>query len=333
MGPPGETGATGATGAVGATGPAGADGNSTCSDCHSSDVELSQKVVEYEGSVHYLGGNYAYGNRSNCADCHTHQGFMARLAGGWGAGTAVDDPAPPNCRTCHEIHETYRRADYALRAQDPVTLLFPAGTTVDFGEGNLCASCHMARLPSPTPSVGGPNVTITSSRYDAHHSPVANIMGGKGLFIFPGSQTVAEVPFIHGSSTVGCPVCHMAAGYGNEAGGHALSLTYSSHGTETELTAGCLTSGCHATLTDGFNEGHIQSQVQNQLDSIAVLLKKAGILTSSGSFKAGTWSGDLAAAYLNWQMCTEDKSLGIHNPPYVTKVLQNTMERLTAIVP
>ena len=39
------------------------------------------------------------------------------------------------------------------------------------------------------PAVGGPDVTVTSSRYGGHHSPVANILGGKGLFIFAGSQT------------------------------------------------------------------------------------------------------------------------------------------------
>jgi hypothetical protein len=332
-GPAGDTGPTGPAGDVGAAGPAGANGNSTCSDCHTSDTEMFIREVQYEGSVHYTGGNYAYANRSTCADCHTHEGFLARLAGGWGSGTAVDNPSPPNCRTCHKIHETYTRADYALRTQAPVQLLYPAGATVDFGEGNLCASCHMARVPNPTPAVGGPNVTISSSRYDAHHSPVADILGGKGLFVFPGSQTVTAVPYIHGSKTVGCPICHMAAGYGNEGGGHTLNMTYDSHGTEVENTAGCLTSGCHTSMPDGFNEGHIQSQVQNQLDSIQVLLTRAGILSATGSFKAGTYSGDLVAAYLNWQMCNEDKSLGIHNPPYVTTALQNTMERLTAIVP
>ena len=53
-------------------------------------------------------------------------------------------------------------------------------------------------------------------------------------------------------------------------------MEYDSHGTITQNTAGCMTSGCHTTMPDGFNEGHIQSQVQNQLDSLAVLLRKAG---------------------------------------------------------
>jgi hypothetical protein len=296
---------------------------------------MFQKQVQYQGSAHYLNGNYAYGNRADCADCHTHQGFLARLAGGWGAGEAVDDPAPQNCRTCHKIHETYTRADYDLRAQSPVKLLYPSTATVDFGKGNLCASCHMSRDISPMPTLGGPNVSVTSSRYGGHHSPVADILGGKGLFKFAGSQTINEVPFIHGSKTVGCPVCHMAAGYGNEGGGHTLNMEYDSHGTIVQNTKGCLTSGCHTTMPDGFNEGHIQSQVTTQLDSLAVLLRKAGIMAAapSVSSKSGSFSGDVAAAFINWQLISEDKSEGVHNPTYVTHVLQNTIEKMVTIVP
>jgi hypothetical protein len=292
------------------------------------------RQVQYQGSGHYLNGNYAYANRSGCADCHTHEGFLARLAGGWGAGQAVDNPSPQNCRTCHKIHETYTRDDYDLRAQSPVELQLGGGT-VDFGEGNLCASCHMSRSISPMPAIGGPNVTVTSSRYGGHHSPVANVLGGTGLFAFAGSQTIDGGPFIHGSKTVGCPVCHMAAGYGNEGGGHTLNMEYDSHGTITQNTAGCQTSGCHSSLTDGFNEGHIQSQVQTQLDSLAVLLRKAGIMAAapSVSSKSGSYSGDVAAAFINWQILSEDKSLGVHNPPYVTRVLQNTIEKMATIVP
>jgi formate-dependent nitrite reductase cytochrome c552 subunit len=331
-GPAGATGEQGPMGPTGATGPAGADGNSTCVQCHKNDTEMFIRDVQYQGSGHYLNGNYAYANRADCADCHTHEGFLARLEGGWGAGQPVDNPSPPNCRTCHKIHETYTRADYDLRAQAPVALTFGSGT-VDFGEGNLCASCHMARAVSPMPAVGGPNVAVTSTRYGTHHSPVANVLGGKGLFKFAGSQTITETPFIHGSKTVGCPLCHMAAGYGNEGGGHTLNMEYDSHGTITQNTSGCTTSGCHSTIS-GFDEGHIQSQVQTQLDSLATLLRKAGIMAAapSVSSKSGTFSGDVAAAFINWQIVTEDKSLGIHNPPYVTRILQNTIEKMNTLV-
>jgi hypothetical protein len=126
----------------------------------------------------------------------------------------------------------------------------------------------------------------------------------------------------------------MAPGYTALSGGHSLNMTYERNGSEVDNIAGCLTSGCHTDLTD-FDYDHIQSEVQIKLDSIAVLLRKAGIMRAapSTSGAAGTWSGDLAAAYVNWSLVSEDKSLGVHNPPYVTRVLQNTIEKLNTIVP
>ncbi len=331
QGPEGATGVQGPQGPAGETGPAGANGNSTCTQCHVSDTEMFARELQYEGSGHYLNGNYAYANRDGCADCHTHEGFLARLAGGWGAGLAVDNASPQNCRTCHKIHETYTRADYDLRTTAPVAL--QVGGTVDFGKGNLCANCHMSREISPMPAVGGPAVDVTSSRYGGHHSPVANVLGGTGLFEFPGTIILAG-PFIHGNKNVGCPACHMAPGYGNEGGGHTLNMEYDSHGTITQNLTGCLQAGCHASLT-GFNDGNIQGQVQAQLDSLATLLRKAGIMAAapSVSSKSGSFSGDVAAAFINWQLVTEDKSLGIHNPPYVVGILRNTIDKMKTIVP
>lgn len=329
-GPEGPAGAQGPVGPTGATGAAGLNGNSTCTQCHQSDTELLAREMQYKGSGHYLNGNYAYANRSSCSDCHTHEGFLARIASGWGAGQAADNASPPNCRTCHLIHDSYTRADYALRVQNPVELQF--GGTVDFGTGNMCASCHLARAISPMPAVGGPDVTITSSRYGGHHSPVANILGGTGLFQFPGPNIIGG-PFIHGSSSVGCPACHMAAGYGDSGGGHTLNMLYDRHGSIRENLTGCLQAGCHNSL-DGFNDGNIQGQVEAQLDSLATLLRKAGIMAAapSVSSRSGTYSGDVAAAFANWQLINEDKSLGIHNPPYVVGILRNTIAKMATLV-
>lgn len=329
-GPEGIAGITGPMGPAGPAGPPGANGNSTCSQCHTTDTGMLAREIQYEGSGHFLNGNYAYANRDGCADCHTHEGFMARMTSGWGAGVAVSNASPPNCRTCHKIHETYTVADYALRVDGPITLQF--GGTVDFGTGNICASCHLARAINPMPAVGGPDVSFTTSRYGGHHSPVANVLGGTGLFEFPGA-IILDGPFVHGDEAVGCPMCHMAAGYGDSGGGHTFNMIYDRHGSLRENTTGCLTIGCHTSM-DGFDEGHIQSQTQTQLDSLAVLLRKAGIMAPapSTSSRGGTYSGDVAAAYVNWQLISEDKSLGIHNPPYVAGILRNTIAKMATLV-
>jgi hypothetical protein len=49
----------------------------------------------------------------------------------------------------------------------------------------------------------------------------------------------------------------------------------------------------------------------------------------------GTWEGtpltvtaDEAGAMLNYQSVLEDKSMGVHNPPYIIALLTNTIESL-----
>ena len=49
--------------------------------CHSNDVTLFAKQVQYEKSTHRLGGNFERATAS-CAPCHTHQGFLERMATG-----------------------------------------------------------------------------------------------------------------------------------------------------------------------------------------------------------------------------------------------------------
>ena len=117
----------------------------------------------------------------------------------------------------------------------------------------------------------------------------------------------------------------MATPYGTQAGGHTMSMTYDLHGATDDNIAGCET--CHALVEDfGFND--VQATVQAQLDELATLLRAKGIMAAapSTSSKTGSFPANLAAAFINWQTVTEDKSLGIHNPTYVIGVLNNTIE-------
>jgi len=87
-----------------------------CTQCHTDDAGLFAKQVQYASSTHRLGGNFDR-NRTSCATCHTHQGFMERVETGSSSTAAtIEDPAPLNCRTCHQIHTTYTATDYALTA-------------------------------------------------------------------------------------------------------------------------------------------------------------------------------------------------------------------------
>ena len=77
--------------------------------------------------------------------------------------------------------------------------------------------------------------------------------------------------------------------------------------------------------------GDIPTATQDLLDELEVLLRAEGILIDTLGAKyarPGTYPADVAAAYVNWQSITEDRSGGLHFPEYVLAVLTNTIEAI-----
>ncbi|MDH5588635.1 MAG: collagen-like protein [Gemmatimonadota bacterium] len=331
-GPAGPQGTQGLQGPAGPTGPAGQDANENCTQCHTEDVTLYAKQVQYGESKHRLGGNFERSTTS-CAPCHTHQGFIERIATGAMVTAAnVVDPAPINCRTCHQIHTTYTDADFALTTTAPVELWNAGHGTVDYGAdvGNLCAQCHQGRVLSPVPELGGADVTLTSSRYGFHHGPQAQVVGGVGAFEFTGSRVIAGGPTVHGdpdSNPEVCGTCHMAQAFGSQAGGHTWKMSYLYHGAVEENVAGCNGTGCHTTVPlTTFDHNTVQTLVTTLLADISTELQRIGIQGVDHYAVPGTWPADVVAGFANWQMFEEDLSHGIHNPAYAMAVLTNTLE-------
>jgi hypothetical protein len=310
-------------------------------------MSMFAKQVQYAVSTHRTGGNFERATTS-CATCHTHQGFLERIeSNAYGTAENVSDPAPINCRTCHMIHSTYTEADYGLTATAPVTLYNAhyatgAETTVDFGAmaGNLCARCHQARRLSPVPVLDGADVEITSSRYGVHHGPQAQVVGGTGAFEFTGSKTISGGPNSHGNVSFNegmCATCHMGEAFGEQAGGHTWKMTYEYHGHEVDNVAGCNT--CHSDFEDFTEFGDTPATVLALLIELEQMLVDAGIKVAmsedytihgiSPYAVKGTYGANLAAAFTNWQLFAEDRSLGLHNPPYVKAVLQNSIEAIS----
>ena len=328
-GPSGAAGPAGPAGANGAAGPAGQDANENCTQCHDGDVGLFAVQVQYANSIHRLGGNFERSTTS-CAPCHTHQGFLERIGNGAMVTAAdVPNPAPINCRTCHTIHTTFTDSDFALTSTDPVTFWNAGHGTADLGDvGNLCAQCHQGRVLSPMPVIGGADVTLTSSRYGYHHGPQGTVLAGVGAFEFSGSEDIDGGPFVHATGDA-CSSCHMGAAFGEQAGGHTWKMSYDYHGHEVDNVAGCTGAGCHSSMDDFNDKGDIKAQVIALIHDVEVELIRLGIHTGSGHYAVtGVQDADLAAAFVNYQMFAEDRSNGIHNPPYAISVLTNTLETL-----
>jgi hypothetical protein len=324
-GPAGPAGKDGTNGTNGIDGQDGADGTTTCIECHSDNQVLFAKENQWAHSTHALGGNFER-NTGECAVCHTSQGFLGNLDGSYdytAAGAAINNPNPPNCYTCHKIHDTYTPADLAYTVTGAIELRNTGGSTFDFGSGSLCASCHQGRTVDPWPTPGGADIVVTNSRYGVHHGPQANTVTGMGLEGFGASS---DHP--HKNIENACVKCHMADPFGAQAGGHTMNIAYDYHGATEVNHAGCIS--CHsdegelATKTE-----ELQAEIAGLLADLKALLDASGI-TAEGSDSSipGTYPANVAAACLNYKAITEDRSLGVHNPTYIKRTLENSIDAL-----
>ena len=320
----GPAGPAGADGADGTDGTDGVDGNVTCLDCHST-ANMVAISYQFDRSQHNAGTiavDYA-GGRASCAKCHSGNGYVE-----WAETGTVDGdlttPEPWECGTCHAVHESFEVADFALRKADPVEWIYDDGATpFDFGDNsNVCAWCHQSRRAEPNVAAPGATFDITSTHYGPHHGAMANVVAGLGFAEIPGDVAYPTGPFGHFAAGINCVDCHMGE-YADGEGGH----------TWLPALATCQTTGCHSSATD-FDIGSTQSDTQVQLDTLRDLLLDQGVIEWVVEDEAyepvvGTYSMEQAQAFFNWIGISEDRSLGVHNPPYVNALLENSIQAIT----
>ncbi len=327
-GPAGEIGEVGPQGPNGPEGPEGT-GFQNCISCHQSQ-KIAAKVFQWEHSVHATGGNYEK-NRASCAGCHTSQGFLDRVA--TGAATAsmdIEDPLPQNCYTCHQIHNTFTEDDWAFTQSDPVTL-WEGGQTLDFGKGNLCISCHQARVASPSlpdPATGG-TITITNSRYGPHHGPQGTMLPGLNGYEVAGPESYensAHTSLLANNTKHACIVCHMGTAQGTESGGHTFRVISE----EGDInTAACVE--CHddddalIVMVDDR-----QAQIETMMEELRLKLVDNGLLDPNNdrAIVPQDFEEHEAGALYNYKFVQEDKSRGVHNFKYARALLINSIAAL-----
>jgi hypothetical protein len=323
----GPAGKDGLAGANGVNGTNGKDGNQTCGVCHNKGTVMFAKILQYETSKHFTGGDIE-GDRGNpCIACHTSEGFVSRAGTGLDTATVKPtDPTPINCRSCHNIHTNYDSTDWSLRTTSPVAFMINKSITVDFGKGNLCANCHQPRLPSPMPNsaAGTDSIKITSNRWGIHHGPQSAVLAGKAAYQF--ASAAAYGSSSHRNAVDGCVQCHMSTTLNLSAGGHTFRAGYldASNTNIINLTA-CLT--CHNGTASGTSKltaskvTNDQTAIDNLVSTLQAKLTAANLLDAGGLPVPRKMTNDQAGALLNYQMVTEDKSHGVHNLNYVTDML------------
>ncbi len=323
MGPPGPAGTDGTDGINGVDGIDGTDGtdgvagNAVCLNCHTSAVK-DVVVAEYATTLHAMSQTFYPGSpttvqyaggRTDCAKCHSHEGFVETVWTGQDTiASEIPAPQPIRCKTCHDFHYSLdfeNEPNSAIRQMMAVTLI-AGGEEVGFDnmEANLCMHCHQART-SPADDADGAALVEVYEHYGPHHGPQANIINGLGGYEF-GAALSTSGPH---ESMADCVSCHMHDG-GTDNGGHTWVA-----GVE-----GC--TGCHTGLTD-FDYNGVKTEIEGLIASLEEALKDAGMLDESGhAIEDTTYQADSVGALWNFLLVEEDASHGIHNPDY-TKALLN----------
>jgi hypothetical protein len=284
----------------------------TCTECHNDTTLIVSKEAQFRKlSVHGTGEAFERGETTACAGCHGTEGAKARI----NAGLLPHDPSvegitnvsPYDCRTCHNIHTTYTKADFSLTGGEKPVMMEMTGGTFDGGAGNLCANCHQIRNPKPKVEAG--NVKITSSHYGTHVSAQASMLLGEG-----GLGGVTGGPSAHYSTvTDTCVACHMGAEFNH---------TYQPD------VARCL--ACHTDAKD-FDMNGTQTEIKAMVDELTAIFVQKGLLDANGAWIASasaplTVTEDVANAMWNYNFVVEDNSKGVHNSAYAKALLQQALD-------
>jgi len=325
----------GADGKDGVDGLDGLDGQDTsaaaCISCHSNshrdpihaDFEVSdhfnQSTIPWAGNVTLAQYTNRGDDGQDCAKCHSNEGYIDYITTGAIAPTNYPNPTAVNCTTCHSNHSTFDfendGADYALRTIEPVELA--VGGTIDYqGTSNSCVECHQPRRTGPTDDGSG-MFTITP-HYGPHYGAQSTMLEGTLGALIPGSEGYPGVGTSTHRTGASCVSCHM--GEPNEDdGSHTFKPTLNS----------CIT--CHTSATD-FNVNGVQTEVENLMHELELLLVAEGILAPNGFGGVDLVTGDhsvlVSNAYWNWEYVHQDHSNGIHNPAYTLALLKNSIEAL-----
>ncbi len=307
----------------------------TCVQCHA-EATFHIKSMEWGNSAHAVTTTDPAGN-AECVGCHTNNGFIDRINGVGPADLSYD---AISCQTCHEPHgETIPSTNlHLVRTLATVTLADGTKiTSAQAGAGTLCMNCHQARENATTYAPNTPGSTY----FGPHEGPQADMLMGTNGYTY--GQTIPSSAHREVVADT-CVTCHtQSPASGDPAlgvlGGHTFTMSFA--GTKTipaeQMVGACQT--CHGSdittfnfpLFDYDNTGGpilgVQTEVQNLLNDLAVLLPPVGQAKSDITIDS-TWTPQQLEAAYNYRFVQRDGSLGVHNMAYTVGLLKASIEDL-----
>jgi hypothetical protein len=296
----------------------------TCGQCHEEFAELQK--TNHTDPLPFGYYEPTEGRLTVCYPCHYTPGYIGAIESGedfhvfkYGPGIQAEIPRDtPNvsCSVCHDPHSAGEDNPYGLRTGSA---------------GTACDTCHYEKWQNAI--LEG----IAGTFGNGYHYPEEDY----GVINWHRTEDK-------------CVLCHMDTRLDAQdesgilkLGGHTFRMrdfgpdNTPDTGDDLLNTAACQNQGCHPGLTD-FDRNGIQTEVQRLLDELRVLLTE-----NNHSFLPANKPGNCARchkggtveflddpgfvlenAYTNYKLIANDRSRGIHNPAYIKKLLQDSINSI-----
>lgn len=318
-----------------------------CFDCHNdSDNPFLRPKGQFDNSQHAASARLidasviidgASFNVSSCgASCHTHEGFLAEfdsLSIGTVGYSAI------SCFTCHMPHTgTYQDWDPDTLRALYSTVELTNGAYLKMGKSTQCVHCHQAKSAPDIISS-----TAIEAGWGTHYSPQTDVLSGTGGFFVDFNSDDND----HMGDTVtgGCFDCHYGntdevTGQGYEFGEHSFRLQRIEGSDTTYFVDNCKGSGCHdgssAADITGFYDFELIDSIRSKTGQLETVLKDADILDDTDpdglTLRADTTIKPEEARILyNYLMVRHDGTEGVHNPLFVSEILDSSLTRWDSI--
>ncbi|MFC1591925.1 carboxypeptidase regulatory-like domain-containing protein [Thermodesulfobacteriota bacterium] len=258
---------------------------------------------------------------SECYKCHYTDGYIAAVESGDFASfdhpmfaEAPQDTPNISCDSCHDPHAVLDDGAVGIRTGS---------------SASLCGTCHEKKWQNAT--------------YLAKGDEIGNAYHWNDYSAYQGSGNPHSMPG-------GCVTCHMATDAGDSdtlgvrlVGGHGLRMrdvgADGNPGTADDVLNIDVCRNCHGGL-ESFDNNGVTSRIKTKLEQLAGALRtvnrdylppnqpgKCATCHRGGTLPFINDSADrvLDKAYTNYKLVANDRSLGVHNPGYIERLVDDSI--------
>ncbi len=241
-------------------------------------------------------------NKTGCAHCHTAQGYWEVILEKKESSAPYKEAFGITCAACH-FSEKLEEGDSALRAGSAE---------------HACTGCH--------------DILVQNDEAGFSACLQGSVLGNEGGSEFE-DEFYSKGP--HSKVENGCVGCHMSESpegeQGLKLGGHTFRVMTKGEDPKIFNPAGCL--DCHPGI--GLEDvAKSQKKTKEQMDVLEELLPEAESKESDQAHPAPKFPKDPslskieAKASFNYYYVLKDGTLGVHNPVYIRKLLEDSIQAL-----